>query len=92
MCHRQLRLNKFTECGHTLCVGELNVDCRRVDCYNSRVHPPDCGQNGRPPCVCRRFYTCVEHRCLPPLPAADSRRSQPERLHKDVPGKCERCT
>lgn len=57
MCHRQLRFNNFTGCGHPIFVGEMNVDCRRTDCYNSKAHPKDCGAEGKPQCVCRRYYT-----------------------------------
>ena len=68
MCHRQLRYDKYTECGHSVFMGELNVDCRSPTCYVSRMHPPDCGLDGRPKCVCRRFYTCVDNAHRPRVP------------------------
>ena len=64
MCHRQLRFRQYDVCKDIIFVGEMKVDCHRVDCFNSRYHPkPEECQNGRihDHCSCRRYWTYVCH-------------------------------
>ncbi|KAI0093663.1 hypothetical protein BDY19DRAFT_265988 [Irpex rosettiformis] len=74
MCHRQLRFDRHVDCGHLTFTGETNIDCHKPDCTHSTAHPPNCGEPGRPTCICKRYYT------------------QPERISRDVAGKCARCS